>query len=188
MNGTAKLAVASCLVFVAFGFPRAAEVDLPANLHPWVAKHTENGEKADFFIVLKNQADVSHARELTEKKDKGRYVFAALTLTADATQASLRSWLDSKGVKYQPFWIVNAVLVQGGSRALAVEAAGRPDVDRVEGNPVIHNAFPKPEQLEDVGEPQATMAPQAVEWGITKVNAPGVWALGYHGEGIVVGG
>ena len=188
MIGNSKLVVVFLLVCAAFGSLRAAEGDLPSNLHWWVVQHTENGQKADFFIVLKEQADVSHARELAEKADKGSYVFSALTRTADATQAPLRSWLDSEGVRYRPLWIVNAILVEGGDRKLALEAARRPDVDRVEGNPVIHNVFPKPGKIGDVGDSQASAAPQAVEWNIAKVNAPGVWALGFRGDGIVVGG
>lgn len=110
-----RLVVILLLLCAGFPFLWAAGEDIPSNLHWWVVQHTENGQKADFFIVLKEQADVSLARALSEKQDKGRYVFSALTWTADVTQAPLRSWLDSQGVKYRPFWIVNAILVEGGT-------------------------------------------------------------------------
>ena len=183
-----KLVVASLLMCVPFALLRAADGELPSNLHWWVAQHTENGQKADFFIVLKQQADVSSAQSLAGKSDKGRFVFSALTRTADEAQAPLRAWLDAQGAKYRPFWIVNAILVEGGDRKLALEAARRPDVERVEGNPVVHNVYPQPEQIEDAGVSLAPRAPEAIEWNISKVNAPGVWALGFHGEGVVVGG
>jgi subtilisin family serine protease len=185
--GTLKSLLIATVLCTAFGVVVAAE-ELPSNLHPWVVEHTENGAKADFFIVLQPRADLAHASALTEKAAKGAYVFSALTQTAGATQASLKSWLDSRGAKYRSFWIVNAVLVQGGDRGLAVEAARRPDVARVEGNPVIANALPHPGTIEEVGGAQASMAPQSIEWNIGKVKAPNVWSLGFHGEGIVVGG
>jgi subtilisin family serine protease len=172
---------------MAFGLVVAAE-EMPKNLHPWVFEHTEKGATADFFIVLQPQADLARASALTGKSAKGAYVFSALTGTADATQASLKSWLDSRGTKYRSFWIVNAVLVQGGDRELAVEAARRPDVARVEGNPVIANALPHPGMTEDLDGVQASMAPDSLEWNIGKVRAPSVWSLGFHGEGVVVGG
>ncbi len=187
-------AVALLLLCALSALPCTAGSDLPANLHSWVVKHTEDGQKADFFIVLKDQADVTGARALARKSDKGRFVFSALTRTAEAAQAPLRTWLGARGVKYTPYWIVNAILVEGGDRGLAVAAALRPEVARVEGNPVIHNALPKPGPIEDAGlpaapgAPGATRAPAAVEWNISKVSAPGVWSLGYHGEGVVVGG
>ncbi len=171
-----------------------AAADLPSNLHWWVVQHTENGQKADFFVVLRGQPDVSAARALSDKRDKGRFVFSALTQAAEATQGPLRAWLDARGVRYQTFWIVNAILIQGGDRALAVEAARRPEVARVEGNPVIQNVLPRPGAIEDLGgsvplaPPEPDGAPDSVEWGISKVNAPAVWNLGFRGEGVVVGG
>jgi hypothetical protein len=181
------LLIAPVLLCTAFGLVIAGEA-LPSNLHPWVVEHTENGARADFFIVLQPRADLARASALTEKGAKGAYVFSALTRTADATQASLKSWLDSRGARCRSFWIVNAVLVQGGDRELAVEAARRPDVARVEGNPVIANALPHPGTIEDVGGAQSSITPESVEWNIGKVMAPSVWSLGFHGQGVVVGG
>ena len=170
------------------GLGRAADGDLPGNLHWWVVKNTEGGQRADFFIVLKDQADVSRARTLSAKHDKGRYVFSALTRTAEAAQAPLRGWLDDKGVTYRPYWIVNAILVEGGDRELAVAAARRPEVDRVEGNPQIRNDLPQPIEFDSAGDAGKSLAPDAIEWNIAKVNAQAVWDLGFRGQGIVVGG
>ena len=82
---------------------------------------------------------------------------------------------------YQPFYIVNAILVRG-DRALVDELAQRPDVLRIEGNPVIHNDIPEPAQIAE------TAGPDAIEWGIARTNAPDVWAMGFTGQGIVVEG
>ncbi len=183
-----SIAVFTLVVCAALGTAFAGD-GLPSNLHWWVVNHTEGGQKADFFIVLKGQADVAPARTLLDKKDKGRFVFSTLTRAAETAQAPLRAWLDARGVKYQAFWIVNAILVKDGDRTLAIEAARRPDVARVEGNPVVRNAYPLPGPVfESRAEPQLSRAPSSIEWNISKVNAPGVWSLGFHGEGVVVGG
>ena len=38
------------------------------------------------------------------------------------------------------------------------------------------------------GDSAAPASPSAIEWNITKVNAPSVWAAGYTGQGAVVAG
>ena len=45
---------------------------------PWVLEHTANGQRAEFIVVLTDQADLSGAAALTTKMEKGRYVYEAL--------------------------------------------------------------------------------------------------------------
>ncbi len=154
---------------------------LRAEVRPWVLEHTADGRQAEFFVVLREQADLSPAAALPTKVEKGRFVRDALWNTARRTQAPLLKWLEEHGVWYRSYYIVNAVLVRG-DRTLVNALAARPDVLRIEGNPVIHNPIPQgPPQ--DFGE-----AATGVEWGIARTNAPEVWAMGFTGQGIVVGG
>ena len=53
---------------------------------PWVLEHTANGQQAEFFVVLTDQADLSGAAALTTKIEKGRYVYDALRNKSKATQ------------------------------------------------------------------------------------------------------
>ena len=53
-----------------------------------------------------------------------------------------------RGLEHQSFYIVNAILVKGGSE-IAEMLAARPDVARVEGNPHIQNSFPQPAPTAD---------------------------------------
>ena len=46
-------------------------------------------------------------------------------------------------LEHRSFYIVNAILVRG-TREIAEALAARPDVARVEGNPLIHNNLPQP--------------------------------------------
>ena len=45
---------------------------------PWVIDHTANGQQAEFFVVLADQADLSQAATLQTKAEKGRYVYDTL--------------------------------------------------------------------------------------------------------------
>src|SRR6266700_4202766 len=147
---------------------------------PWVLEHTANGQQAEFFVVLADQADLSPAAALPTKAQKGRFVNDALRNKAQTTQAPILQWLAERGVEHQSFYIVNGILVKG-SREIAEALASRPDVARVEGNPVIQN--PLPEAVEGPVQPEA---PVAIEPGITYTHAPQVWALGFTGQQIVV--
>ena len=45
---------------------------------PWVMEHTANGQQAEFFVVLADQADLSAAASLPTKAEKGRFVYQTL--------------------------------------------------------------------------------------------------------------
>src|ERR1043166_10127804 len=42
---------------------------------PWVIENTANGQQAEFFIELAEQADLSGAANLRTKAEKGRFVY-----------------------------------------------------------------------------------------------------------------
>src|SRR6266536_2635460 len=60
---------------------------------PWVTEHTANGQQAEFFVVLADQADLSGAANLQTKAEKGRYVYNALLNKSQATQQPILQWL-----------------------------------------------------------------------------------------------
>src|SRR6266581_5057483 len=69
----------------AFGSSRATSQGSPpeqavsaTKIAPWVMEHTANGQQAEFFVVLADQADLSGAAALPIKNEKGRYVYDAL--------------------------------------------------------------------------------------------------------------
>ena len=101
---------------------------------------TANGQNAEFFVVLVDQADLSGAINLATKAEKGHYVYDALRNKSQATQGPVVQWLRERGIEHRSFYIVNAVLVKG-SREVAEALAARPDVARIEGNPHIQNSL-----------------------------------------------
>src|SRR6266513_1703995 len=152
---------------------------------PWVMEHTANGQQAEFFVVLAEQADLSGAASLPTKTEKGRFVYQTLLEKAQSTQAPILQWLRDRKIENQSFYIVNAILVKG-DRQLAETLAARPDVARVTGNPHIHNDLPERGPIEE--SPLQPGAPATVEPGITYTHAPDVWALGFRGETVVIAG
>jgi|GEM_PF-468180 len=157
---------------------------LSAKVAPWVLEHTADGAEAEFLVVLTTQADLSAAAHLHTKAEKGRYVYETLWRTAQTSQAPLRAWLEARGVEHRPYYIVNLIWVKGDA-SLARALAARTDVARIEGNPRIQNALPQPARPFDR---LLANAPTGIEPGIAYVRAPEVWALGFTGQGIVVGG
>ncbi len=155
-----------------------------SKIMPWVLEHTAGGNQAEYMVVLADQADLSGADALHTKEEKGRYVRDILWEKAQKTQAPLLKELRDRGVEHRSFYIVNMILVKGNFD-LAMSLAARPDVARIEGNPVIRNVQnPLP-----VGRiSYQPDVPNTAEAGITYTKAPLVWATGNTGQGVVIGG
>jgi len=169
------------------GQPAAASVPASvaeAKIAPWVLAHAA-GAPVEFLVVLTEQADLSGADALATKPEKGRYVFDQLRQMAQASQGPLRAALDKKNVDYRAFYIVNAVWVRGDV-VLARTLAARADVARIDGNPELQADLGGP-QLSDTND-YIPASPSGVEDSLQYVHADDVWALGFTGQGIVVGG
>jgi serine protease AprX len=151
---------------------------------PWVMEHTANGQQAEFFVVLADQANLSQAAAFQTKAEKGRYVYNTLLKKSQATQGPILEWLREQMLEHRSFCIVNAILVKG-TRQTAEALAARPDVARVEGNPLIHNDLPQPASA--IEGPLQSQAPNTIEPGIVYTHAPDVWTLEFTGQNIVIG-
>ena len=147
---------------------------------PWVLAAAGAGP-AEFLVFLSEQAEVVSAEHLPTKAQKGRFVVDRLRETAARTQGPLLSALAARGVEHRPYWVANMVWVRGGL-ALVEEMARRDDVSHVHANPRVRFQAPVEQGAPEVG------SPQTVEWGVAKVRAPEVWASGFNGQGVVVGG
>ncbi|MHB1319110.1 MAG: S8 family serine peptidase, partial [Anaerolineae bacterium] len=180
------LSVLALLSLALLGQPPAssrAQPD-PGKIAPWVIAATADGAEAEFLVVLAQQANLGGVSALPTRAAKGRYVHAALQATARATQGPLIRWLRARGVPHRAYTIVNLIWVKGDAD-LAATLAARPDVARIEGNPAIRNPLPRPVTTPDGLSAAGTAA---IEPGIAYVRAPEVWAMGFTGQGIVIGG
>ena len=148
------------------------------------------GDETEFIIFLKEQTDLSGARFLPTKQEKGAYVYEQLTKTARQTQAPILATLDSENtrnpISYRSYWVANMIWVRGNID-LVRQMAQRSDVAHIYANPKVKLSLPSPSPLpaEINREP---LAPDTIEWNIQRVKAPQVWASGYSGQGVVIGG
>ena len=97
-------------------------------------------------------------------------------------QSGVRAWLDGRGIAYRSYWISNVVLADIDARDLKILAARR---DIAASKPIRSIAVPLPRP------PPGRAARRRVEsvaWGVTKINAPQVWAAGDNGQGVVIAG
>ncbi|MDH7485056.1 MAG: S8 family serine peptidase [Anaerolineae bacterium] len=155
-----------------------------ASISPHLLAEVAARGQAEFLVVLREQADLGGAARLPSKEAKGRHVFQTLRTVARRSQAPLVATLRARGVPYRSFYLVNAVLARGDGELLQ-ELAARPEVARLEANPRVPGDVPRPSPERPGMRLQAA---EAIPWGIVRVHAPEVWALGIRGEGVVVAG
>ena len=139
-----------------------------------------NGQ-TDFFVWMSVKPDLSEADTLRTKAEKGQYVFDTVRATAEQTQKDLRGYLDSQGVTYRPYYIVNAIFVQGGNLDLAMQVASRTDVSAITANHTY--------QLEEpfIDQPVGP-TPDTIESNLLFINADDAWAMGATGQGTLMAG
>jgi len=160
-------------------------VDFAAKIAPEVVAETAEGGSASIVILLADQADVSAADQMQDQDARGWFVYHTLTRHAARTQAALRAELDARGVVHQSFWAAN-MIVATADRALIEWLAAREDVARIDSNNPVRWIEP-PELANFHDAPNSPSAPNTAEWGVTNVNAPSVWAMGFTGVGMVIG-
>ncbi len=161
-----------------------ADVPTSSKIAPFLARQLEAGGEVEFFIRLREQADLSKSVRLNAKAARGRYVYDQLRRVAQRSQAGLVRWLEARGIAYRRFYIVNMILVRGDA-TLAEALAARPDVERLEANPTVRAALSRPpSQVES-----APAETDLISWGVSDIQANQVWSLyGVRGQGIVVAG
>jgi subtilisin family serine protease len=175
------------MISIAFlgGSVRAADLVaqeiVQEKVEPLVLKEITSSGSTDFFVWMKEKADLRPAHSLLTKKAKGQFVYRTLRDTANRTQNGVRAQLNRLGVDYRSFYIANKILVRDGDMTLVNLLAARPDVSRITAN----HLFQLQEPFVD-SNPPAQVA--GVESNISFIKAPDVWALGYKGAGIVLAG
>ncbi|MGE0884883.1 MAG: S8 family serine peptidase [Blastocatellales bacterium] len=166
---------------------QAAQGDWQGKIADWVKVNTDDGRDAEFVVILADKADLSGAARLRAKQEKGRFVRDALLTKAQRTQRPILDWLKERKVEHRSFYIVNAIWVKA-SRDVVDALAARADVARIEGNPRIKNNFNAQPTAEELQTAVSRFAPEAIELGVNYIRAPEVWAMGFTGQGIVIGG
>jgi serine protease AprX len=161
--------------------PSVSAAPWQTKVDPWVLQTAQaaGDGQVDFLIYLDEQADLHQAASLTSKKEKGDFVFQSLTETARRTQDSLLQELQRQDIPHRSYWIVNMIWVKGDLQ-LVQNLARRREVARIHANPQVFSVAAEKAALQQ----ELT----SILWNIEKVGAPQVWAAGYQGQGVVVGG
>jgi subtilisin family serine protease len=155
-----------------------------AQVNPDLAAAARRDGSAEALIVLADQSTpvLAPMDASLDYKSHRRALVDALRARAETQQGGVKAWLESRGIEYRAYWISNVVLARLNARDLKSLSARR-DISRIETNPRIAARLPQP-QAAGVGLDEI----ESVAWGVTKINAPLVWAAGVTGEGVVIGG
>jgi len=135
------------------------------------------------FVILKDQADISDVSQIENIDERRTAAYQRLTEHANETQADLRKTLDTLGMDYTSYYLVNAMEVHGGI-FVRLFLSTRAEVDRVIPSPRLRPADP----IEVLAMSGGASAPDEVQWNVAMIGADKVWdEFGVRGEGIVVG-
>ncbi len=153
--------------------------ELSQKIEQQVLDEISSKGKTTFWVMLKEKAELSSAFNIKKDRERGDFVYQTLRSVADQSQAGLRAFLATTGVKYFPFWIANTIQVRDAGSVLLKEIAARPDVDKI----VADRVYQLPKPLPGIQE----STPGTTEWNIDNIQAPQVWStFNDRGEGIVV--
>lgn len=168
------------LVSLLHSFHSSAQQSWQTKVSPAVFTSLKDHSTTGFIVVMKQQADLSAAKNIHGKEAKGNFVYETLSTLAKNSQQEIISELKNDHVVYQSFWIVNAIAVSG-NETLVQQLALRPDVKQILNNSAM--GLNKPVSMQTINERDLT-----IPWGIDSIHAPAVWDLGIKGAGVVIGG
>lgn len=141
------------------------------------------------FVILKDQADISDISLIKDRNQRLTEAYARLTARAEASQSGLRETLDALRIGYTPYYLVNALEVEGGTLA-RLYLMTRPEVDRVIPSPRLRPvpaAGISPGEFTHIPKDEGSAA-ESPGWNIKMIGADKVWEeFGARGAGIVIG-
>jgi serine protease AprX len=144
-------------------------------IDPRVWQDTSQDGSGRFLLVLNRQVDAKRLLSGFPSPEKeARRLVEVLRQEAGDSQPELIGTLKALGLKFRPYWIVNTIAVEGHRSSLET-LARRSDVKRIESNRPFPVGLERPDSL-------SLDDPQGVEWNISWVKAPALWALGFQGQ------
>ncbi len=134
--------------------------------------------KSEVLVLFKNESDFTTENNIRGKNRKGEYVFEKLKSRKRGNRYEIIDFLEEYNTEYKEYHIVNAVLVRV-DEFLIKKLCTYEAVERIVADEKFEYIAPIIEK---------TNHSRTIEWGITKINAPDVWDMGYKGDGVVIGG
>ncbi len=147
-------------------------------------------QRDTFFVVMADQADTEFANDIGNRDERVTAVYETLVDHAIEDQAEVRDLIEQTNGSYTPFYLINALEVEGSGR-LKRQLARRDDVAWVLDSPQarpLRNWFSTVTDVDMTTLSEAEPAPMQPVWGIEEIRAPLVWSeFDVRGEGIIVG-
>jgi subtilisin family serine protease len=177
--------LATLLAAAAIASASAARVD------PAVHRALRKQGTADIFVRMHGSTTESleslQESEFTSREAKISSMVKGLEAMTAEAQRPLENLLTEESAEVQPrfasykkYWITNQVFIEAASPALLEKLLQMSEVAEVYEQEIIQIEEPVFEQVDN-------NTVSAVEWGVERVQATGVWAEGNKGENIVVG-
>ncbi len=135
------------------------------------------------LVVLRTQADLTGLPTDGTSAARGTAVYRRLVDTATRSQRPLRRALTDRGLRFTPYYLLDAVEVDGSGPLLQRWLSARDDVARVLPSPRL-----RPLPAPPVPEHGSAPAPDHIPWYLTASGADRVVSqLHVDGRGIVIG-
>jgi subtilisin family serine protease len=170
------------ILSLAIAWLGAAQAQTPAvsqKIEAKVLADLRQNTQTTFFVILREQANMSSATAIADWRARGGWVVNSLKQVATRTQRPILDLLASANAQVTPFWIVNTIKVTTTNEWLIQLLAAMPDVAAIKADQAWQIPEPQP------GAQEPTI--QAIEWNVALIGSPEVWnQLGVRGEGIVV--
>src|SRR5262249_51534587 len=145
------------------------DISSRARVDSRVVSATSHGARTHFLVRF---------RSASLRPAPARAVVRDLRTAASSNQRRARSLLDRLGDRYRSYWLVDALAVDGGRKAIDA-LAELPEVASIEPDAAVHEA---PASVTKI---VTENAPRGIEWNIARIGAPQLWAIGVTGQGIV---
>ncbi|MFZ1704968.1 MAG: S8 family serine peptidase [Saprospiraceae bacterium] len=152
-----------------------------ATIDPILLDKFEEQKTVDYIVLMKDRVHFDRTFSLPTKQAKAEFVYQSLVEKSNITQKPIQQYLDSKKIWYQSFYVTNALKVVSDVQIL-YWIAQRDDVDII--------MFDQPIKMLNYFEEKPLDFNRDIEpeWGIKMIKADSVWAMGYTGQGITIGG
>lgn len=159
----------------------------PVTVDPRIKKELNAHQRADVLCILRTGIPdlAAITRSFDLKAQKGNYVLKYLLAESKSKQAAILDYLDKNKLEYHSYYIVNAIHLPGADAKLIRYLSAQPEVLRIEYNEPFSLIRPESTPLDLI--PLESRAPNATEWGISRIRADTLWQLGIKGKGAVVG-
>lgn len=152
-----------------------------AKISPSLQQALDTRSQVSALVILKEQARIHKQAVGTPKALRATRTANALKAAAKKNQGPLLRWLEDQQIDHQAFYIVNAIRVDAAPATIKT-IAQRAEVAQI----ILNDPFRVSQPIEAQVENEIQFR-DGIEWGVQQIGADQVWALGFTGQGVIVG-